>query len=91
MYKKTKIFDMVASMGTRAVNLKIAFSLDVPEFLRLLQMHIFEYGMFQLCLSDLGSQITAGSKIVSDFLNEPETSEFLAEQGIGKVTFEQFQ
>ena len=39
---------------SRAINLKICRSLDVPEFLRAFQTHCFEFGIPQLCVSDLG-------------------------------------
>ena len=75
---------------TRAINLKICSDLSVREFLRVFQMHCYEYGIPQLCISDLGSQLTAGANIISDFLNEPETQSYFDSQNIKPLTFQQY-
>ena len=81
---------LTTCMFTRAISLQICLSADTAEFLRCLQMHIYKYGMFYFCLSDLGSQITAGTKIITDFLADDDTKNFLSSRGIEKVTFEQY-
>ena len=81
---------ILTCMWSRAINLLICYNADVKEFLRNLQIHVYQYGLFQKCISDLGSQISAGARIVSSFLDEPETHKFFESQGIQKTTFEQF-
>ena len=46
--------------------------------------------MFQFCLSDLGSQIVAGAKVISEFFDDPVCVEFFQSHGIDKVSFEQY-
>ena len=75
---------------TRAINLNICSDLTVKEFLRAFQMHSFEYGIPQLCIFDLGSQLTAGANIISDFLNEPETQSYFDSQNIKPLTFQHY-
>ena len=77
-------------MWSRAVNLKVCIDLTVHEFLRSLQLHIFEYGLPQVCLSDLGTQIVAAANIISDFIRDPETQIWLEEKGFKMLKFEQF-
>lgn len=77
-------------MFTRAISLQICLSADTAEFLRCLQMHIYKNGMFHFCLSDLGSQVTAGTKIITDFLVDDDTKNFLSSRGIEKDTSEQY-
>ena len=38
-------------------------------------IHVFEFGLPQLVISDLGSQIVAAANKISDFLNDPKTEE----------------
>ena len=75
---------IITCLWSRAVSLKICFSADTREFLRNIQLHIYEFGMFRSCMSDLGSQITAGVSIIDDFLNEPLCLEYFKEHGIEK-------
>ena len=89
--KSKKIYLLIITcLWTRAVSLVICLSLDTNDFLRGLQSHIYSYGLFQLCLSDLGSQITAGSKIVSNFLNDIECQDFFQRRGISQLEFQQY-
>ena len=77
-------------MWSRAVNLKICDSLTVEDFLRAFKLHIFEYGVPQFVVSDLGSQITVAAKKISDFLNNPETQNYFKENGIKPLQFEHY-
>lgn len=43
---------------------------NVENFLKTLQEHIFEYGIFQCCFSDLGSQIQACANLIAAFLGD---------------------
>ena len=66
----------ITCLYTRAINLLIANSMDTKEFLRTIQRHVYKYGIFELCMSDLGSQIVSGSKIIKDFLSDHDTRKF---------------
>ena len=81
---------IITCLWSRAISLKICHSADTLEFIRTLQMHIFECGLFQLCLSDLGSQITSGTNLISKLLEEDETKLFLSNNGISSVKFENY-
>lgn len=75
---------------SRAVNLKVTYDLSVVEFLRNLQLHCFEFGVPELCISDMGSQLVAGGNIVVDFLKDPEVRIYFEENGMKSVRFEHF-
>ena len=77
-------------LWSRAVNLKMCYDFSVAEFLRAFQLHCFEWGLPMFCMSDLGSQIVAGSKIIRDFLKDSETQIYFAEKGVKPITFQQF-
>ncbi|XP_068226530.1 uncharacterized protein [Palaemon carinicauda] len=88
---KTKIWLLcITCLWSRAINLKLCFDMTVPTFLRALQLHIWEYGTPQLCFSDMGSQIVAGTNLISDFLSDPDTVQYLQEHGMRAVEFEQY-
>ena len=77
-------------LWSRAVNLKMCYDFSVAQFLRAFQLHCFEWGLPMFCMSDLGSQIVAGSKIIRDFLKDSETQIYFAEKGVKPITFQQF-
>ena len=81
---------IVTCLWSRAVSLKVCYSADTREFLRALQTHIYEFGLFKSLLSDLGSQITAGINVVSEFLEHPDCAEFLRDNSIDKISFDQY-
>ena len=81
---------IVTCLWSRAVSLKLCFSANTQEFLRSLQKHTYEYGMFVFCLSDLGSQIVSGAKQISNFLNDPECTQYLSRRGVKQVTFDHY-
>ena len=80
----------VACTWTRAINLKICKDLSVREFLRAFQLHCMEYGIPQLCVSDLGSQLTAGANIIKNFINDHETGLYFEENNVKPLTFHQY-
>ena len=80
----------VTCTWTRAINLKICHDLSLKEFLRAFQMHCFEFGIPQLCISDLGSQFTAGFNLLSDWLNDPETSAYFESNNVKPLSFQQY-
>lgn len=75
---------------SRAINVKICRNLSVTEFLRAFQLHCFEFGLPQYCLSDLGSQLVAGGKIILKYLDDPDTKSYFDGLNVGTVKFEQF-
>ena len=88
---KTKVWLLcVTCLWSRAINLKLCLDLTIPTFLRAFQMHVFDYGIPQLCLSDKGSQIVPGTNLISDFIGDPDTKQYLQENGITNVEFSQY-
>ena len=89
--QRTKIYLLILTcLYTRAINLKLCLDLSVQNFLRSFQLHIFEHGLPSYCISDLGSQLVAGSNIISKFLNDKYTQRYLNENNIKSVTFSQY-
>jgi len=80
----------VTCFWSRAVSLEICFSADTTEILRATQSHIYKYGLFQRCYSDLGSQMVKGSKMITQMLDSVECNSFFEKHGISKTTFEQY-
>ncbi|XP_068216618.1 uncharacterized protein [Palaemon carinicauda] len=68
--------------------LMVCYDMSVSEFLRAFMIHLFEFGLPQLVISDLGTQIVAAGNKITDFLNDPETDEYFKENGINKIKFE---
>ena len=81
---------IVTCLWSRAISLQICYSANTSEFLRAMQLHVYKHGLFSSCMSDLGSQISAGSKIISEFLSDNCCREYFDEQGINRVSFEQY-
>ena len=81
---------LITCLYTRALNIKLCRNATVDEFMRALQLHIFENGIFQLCMSDLGSQIQAGAHLIENFLSDEETKSYLECNGMKVAKFQQF-
>lgn len=89
--EKTKVYILcITCMWSRAVNLKLCIDLTVSEFLRAFQLHSFQFGIPQFCVSDLGSQITAASRVITEFLNDAESAAFFEENGVQTIKFENY-
>ena len=89
--KKVKVWILcISCMWSRAINLKLCNDLSTAEFLRAFQLHTFEYGIPQFCVSDLGSQLVAASNVITDFINDPDTLLYFEENGVKPLKFEQF-
>ncbi|XP_068210785.1 uncharacterized protein [Palaemon carinicauda] len=89
--KKSKVWLLcLTCLWTRAINLKLCLDLSTKEFLRSLQMHCFEYGILQLVLSDLGSQIVAGANSITNFLNDSEVQSYFHQNNVKPIKFEQY-
>jgi len=80
----------ITCMWSRAVNLKVCMDLTTDEFLRALQLHFFQYGIAQTCISDHGTQIIKGGNIIEDFLKDVDSVNYLRENGINSLKFEQY-
>ena len=72
------------------MNIKVCNSLSLKDFLRGFQLHVYEYGVPQLFISDLGSQITAGINVIKDMINDPEVRSYFDFHGVKPVTFQQY-
>ena len=89
--QKTKIYLLIITcLWSRAVNIQICLDLTVSSFLRAFQLHIYEFGLPELVLSDMGSQIVSGAKIITNFLKEPTARSYLTERDIKTISFEQY-
>ena len=88
---KTKVWILcVCCVYTRAINLHVALDMTTEEFLRLLQMHIYEWGLPVLTISDSGTNLVAGADVVSNFLNDSEVSQYLLDNNTSCVKFQQY-
>ena len=88
---KTKVWILcITCLWSRSINLKVTCDLTVKEYLRALQLHIFEYGVPSLVLSDSGSQLVAGAAIVSGFFNDAETKNYFEQNNLKSIEFEQY-
>ena len=77
-------------LWSRAIHLKICLDLTTKVFLRAFQLHSYEYGIPQLVLSDLGSQLVAGANVVTNFLGDPESQAYFEENGVKSIKFHQY-
>ena len=80
----------ITCLWSRAVNLKICHNMSVNEFLRTLQLHIYDYGIPEKVFSDLGSQIVAGGNVISDMLKKPSCKEFFDINSMKSTEFIQY-
>ena len=80
----------ISCTWSRAINLKICRSLAVSDFLKAFQVHCFEYGVTQLCVSDLGTQLVAGANLISSFINDPQTQLYFEENNVKPLSFQQY-
>ena len=62
----------------------------MKEFLRDFQIHCFEYGVPQLCISDLGSQLSAGVNLLRNYLNDHEVQIYSKSNNIKPLEFHQY-
>ena len=80
----------ITCMWSRAVSLQVCSDATVEQFLLAYQKHCFLYGIPQIQISDLGSNLVCGSKMVAEFLNDSETLAFFSEHGVKPTKFEHF-
>ena len=88
---KIKVWLLILTcMWTRAVNILVCRSADAADFVKALQAHIYSYGVFKSCTSDLGSQIRAGANALQSYLCDLDTQDFLDFHNIKWMQFKQF-
>ena len=88
---KTKVYLLIVScLWSRSINLKVCQDLSVRNFLRALQLHVFEYGLPERCFSDSGSQLIAGGNVIMDFLKDSDVQTYLSQQNIKSCYFQQY-
>ena len=58
--------------------------------MRALQLHVYEYGIFQFCVSDLGSQIQAGANLIRTFLDDFDTRRYFDENNMQLTSFQHY-
>ncbi|XP_066944612.1 uncharacterized protein [Macrobrachium rosenbergii] len=91
MGKKSKVWILcITCLWSRAINLKVCIDLSVTSFLRAFQLHCFEFGVPELCLSDQGSQLTSGARTVENFLSDKDTQSYFRENNIRPLSFQQY-
>ena len=89
--KRMKVWILcICCLYTRAVNLQICYDMTTQSFLRALQIHIFQFGLFEKCFSDMGSQLVAGGNVISDHLKDAQTQVYFQEQGIKSLEFSHY-
>ena len=88
---KSKVWLLcLTCMWSRAINLIICKDYSLKEFLRAFQLHTFQWGLPQHVISDLGSQLVAGSNVITQFLNDPETFHYFKSNNIKPFKFEHY-
>ena len=81
---------IITCMWTRAINLILCYDLSVQQYLRAFQIHTFQWGLPELCLSDLGSQLVSGNNTIATFLSDPKTETFFNENGVKTIEFQHY-
>ena len=88
---KEKIYFLCFScMWSRAINIEICHDLSVKSFLRAFQMHVHQYGLPETVISDSGTSMVASANIITDFLKDVDTKEYLEMFDIAEVSFSQY-
>ena len=77
-------------MWSRAVNLLVCKDLSVDEFLRAFQLHCFQFGLPEYCISDLGSQLVSAANVITDYLKDHQTQAYFEQNGVKSIRFDQF-
>ena len=89
--KKGKFYLLlVTCMWSRAINMIICLDLSVKEFLRAFQIHCFQFGIPEYCISDLGSQLVSASNVIVDYIKDHETQSYFERNGVQSLKFDQF-
>ena len=87
----TKIYLLlITCLWSRAINLLVCRDMTVRTFIRAMQIHIYSYGVPEFCLSDPGSTIVGGGRLIAKYLDDDATREYFKSCGIKGVKFEQY-
>ena len=81
---------VITCMWSRGINMKVYDNLTTAEFLRVFQVHCYECGVTAHCISDLGTQLTAGANTLKTLLNDFECQEYFHQHGIESFKFEHY-
>ena len=88
---KSKVYILILTcLWSRAVNLKICLDLSLKAFMTSQQLHIYEWGLPEKIYSDSGTQLSAASNVLKDFLKDHETIEYMSDYGIRHFDFTQY-
>ena len=68
---------IITCLWSRAVHLIMSNNLNNEEFLMGLQLHVFEYGIPELIISDNGSPIVSSIPQIKSYLDDPTVKDFL--------------
>ena len=80
----------ISCLWSRAINLKICYDMTVNEFIRNMQLHIFDYGIGEAVYSDSGVQMTSGGNILMDLMKDHKSKQFFEEHGMKTPEFIQY-
>ena len=88
---RSKVYILcISCTWSRAISLKVCESLSASDFLRAFELHNFLWGVPRRVYSDLGSQIVAGGKLISDFLKDEESLKYFEDEGVEPIVFDQY-
>ena len=89
--KTEKVYILcITCMYTRAINLKLCRDLSTENCLRSLQIHVFDFGLPQYCVSDLGTQLVAAGNVITDFLKDFKTQTYFKDNNIKCIEFSHY-
>ena len=89
--EKIKVYLLIFScLWSRGVNIQICADLTVVGFLRAFQLHVYQFGLPELVLSDMGSQIVCGAKMITNWLTDSETLSYLSSRKVKLIDFQQY-
>ena len=81
---------LVTCMFTRNVRLYVCPSLDTASFLHAMQLHIFDFGIPELIISDNQPSFDKGYKMIKSCLTDPEIVQFLKDKNIRELSYDPY-
>ena len=81
---------IITCLWSRAVNVEYCYDLSVTSFIRGFQLHIFKYGIPEICISDQGTSLVSGANIISNIIQDEYCKTFLADRNIKPIEFTQY-
>ena len=89
--RKTKVYLLcITCLWSRSVNIRICPDMSLRSFLRALQVHVLQEGLPERIYSDLGTQLTAGSDLLTKQMSQPAFQDYLNENGIKQFSFKHY-